>query len=473
MGEHIVFQPARELAKHIQTGELSVQEVVETHLEQIDQLNPKINAIINLNAEQAMEAAKKADQQLQAGESVGPFHGLPIAIKDTANAVGFPTTYGFVPFKNNMPKEDDILVERLKDAGAIIIGKTNVPEFAAGSHTFNNLFGTTKNPYDLTKTAGGSSGGAAAAVVTGMIPFADGSDMGGSLRNPGSYNNVVGFRPSPGRVPSYPKQALYSPLAVQGPIARDVKDTAFLMSVIAGPDVRSPLSIEEPGSIFLNSLDMNMKGKRIAWSTDLGGLIPVDPAVKKVVEDSAKVFENLGCLVEEAYPDLSDAEDIFQTFRALEMELSYATVYQYYKDHLKDTLIWNIEKGINLKATDINRAERKRHKLYHKIRQFFDTYDAFILPVSQVPPFDANIEYPTEINGKQMSTYIEWMQSAYFITVTGTPAISVPAGFSPDGLPIGLQIVGPHRADFDVLRIAYAFEQATKFSNIRPAILQE
>lgn len=472
MDSNIVFETARDLAKKIQNQELSAREVVEAHLNQIEKVNPEINAIVNLNAEQALKDADKADEALQAGKEIGPFHGLPIAIKDTTNAKGFPTTYGFVPYRNNMPKEDDILVERLREAGAIIIGKTNVPEFAAGSHTFNDVFGTTKNPYDLTKTAGGSSGGAAAAVVSGMIPFADGSDMGGSLRNPGSFNNVVGFRPSPGRVPSYPKQTLYSPLAVQGPIARNVQDTSLLMSVIAGPDRRAPISIEEPGSLFLNSLDIDMKKLKIAWSADLGGALPVDPAVRKVLESSAKVFEDLGCDVEEAYPDLSDAEEIFQVFRAYEMELSNATAYEQFKEYLKPSLIWNIEKGMNLKGTDIGRAERLRHDLYHRVRQFFEKYDAFILPVNQVPPFDANIEYPQEIDGKQMSTYIEWMQSAYFITVTGAPALSVPAGFSPDGLPIGLQIVGPHRSDFDVLRMGHAFEQATLFGNVRPKVLQ-
>lgn len=468
----ICFQTAKDLAKAIQNRELSVREVVESHLLQIEKVNPEVNAIVSLNAELALKDADKADEQLQAGNNIGPFHGLPIAIKDTHNAKGFPTTYGSIPFRDNIASEDDVLVERLRAAGAIIIGKTNVPEFAAGSHTFNEVFGTTKNPYDLTKTAGGSSGGAAAAVVTGMLPFADGSDMGGSLRNPGSFNNAVGFRPSPGRVPSYPKQALYSPLAVQGPISRTVSDAAFMMSVIAGPDKRSPIAIEEPGSRFLDSLELDLSKLRVAWSADLGGTIPVDPAVRKVVEDSAKIFTDLGCNVEQAFPDLSDAEEIFQTFRAFEMELSYSDIYNQFGEYLKPSLVWNIEKGRGLKGTDIGRAERLRHNLYHRVRKFFNQYDVFLMPVSQVPPFDANLEYPQEINGVQMKTYIEWMQSAYFITVTGSPALSVPAGFTQEGLPIGLQIVGPNHADFDVLRVGHAFEQATNYGKIKPKIVE-
>lgn len=472
MDTNICFHTARDLAKAIKKRDLSAREVVETHLAQIKEINPQVNAIVSLNAEQALKDADKADEQLLAGDDVGPLHGLPIAIKDIHNAKGFPTTCGSLALVDNIATEDDVLVERLRAAGVIIIGKTNVPEFAAGAHTFNEVFGTTRNPYDLSRTAGGSSGGAAVAVASGMLPLADGSDMGGSLRYPAAFNNVVGFRPSPGRVPSYPKQALFSPLMVQGPIARNVADAALMMSIIAGPDDRSPISIEEPGSKFLDSLGYDLTGLRVAWTSDLGGTVPVDPAVRSTFEEQIKVFINLGCNVEEACPDFSDAEEIFQVLRAFEMELSYSDLFNRFQELMKPTFVWNLKKGRDLRGTDIGRAERLRHDLYHRMRNFFKKYDVLLLPVSQVPPFDGEIEYPQVVAGVKMESYIGWMQSCYYITVTGCPALSMPGGFTSDGLPFGLQIVGPHRSDFDVLRIGHAYEQATNYGMIRPKITE-
>lgn len=466
----ICYFTARELAKAVRKCELSAREVMEAHLEQIEKVNPSVNAIVSLNKEAALKSADQADQILASGEKTGPFHGLPIAIKDTHNAKDFPMTSGSLALIDNVSKEDDLIVERLKNAGAIVIGKTNVPEFGAGAHTFNEIFGSTRNPYDLNRTAGGSSGGAAAAVTSGMLPFADGSDMGGSLRFPAAFNNVVGMRPSPGRVPSYPKAAPYSTLGVQGPIARNVEDAAFLMSVIAGYDKRSPIAIHESGEKFLEPFKKDISGLRVAWTCDFGGEIPVDPAVRKNLEEQLKVFTDLGCHVEEASPNLAEADEVFHTLRAWEFEMGGKDLFDKFSHLMKPSYVWNFNKGRDLRGIDIGRAERLRNKLYHQMRVFFEKYDILILPVSQVPPFDVNIEYPTEINGVKMEHYIDWMRSCCYISALGNPALSVPSGFTSDGLPLGLQIVGPYHADFEVLRIAYAFEQATKYGNTRPVL---
>lgn len=472
MERELCFNSARDLARMIQERDLSVREVMEAHLAQIQRVNPKVNAIVSLNKELALKEADKADKMLDAGKLSGPFHGLPIAIKDTHNAVGFPATSGSLIFRDHYPSADDLIVERLRKAGAIVVGKTNVPEFAAGSHTFNELFGSTRNPYDLSKTAGGSSGGAAAAVASGMIPFADGSDMGGSLRNPACFNNVVGLRPSPGRIP-FSRTALYSPLAVQGPITRNVDDAFFMLSVIAGPDGQSPLAIEEPGSRFLEEAQSDIKGLRIAYSADFGGLLPIDPEVRSNLEEQVKVFERLGCIVDEGCPDLKEADEVFQVLRAWEFELSYSEIFDRFREMIKPSVIWNIEKGRSLSGPDVGRAERLRALLYNRMSEFFNQYDALILPVSQVTAFDVNIEYPTEIDGVKMENYIDWMRSCYYISAAGNPSVSIPSGFSAEGIPIGLQIVGPHRADFEVLRIGRAFEQATGYGKRRPQIAIE
>ncbi|UOQ92309.1 amidase [Halobacillus shinanisalinarum] len=466
------FSTARHLAKAIQKRELSVREVVEAHLAQIERVNPEVNAIISLDEDHALKEANKADEILATGKKAGPLHGLPIAIKDTHNAKGFPMTSGSLALRDNISTEDDLIVERLRNAGAIVIGKTNVPEFGAGAHTFNEVFGVTRNPYNLNRTAGGSSGGAAAAVASGMLPLADGSDMGGSCRFPAAFNNVVGMRTSPGRVPMYPKAALYSPLVTQGPIARNVEDASFMLSVLAGQDNRSPISIAESGEQFLNPFDKNLNGLRIAWSADFGGILPVDPAVSSNMEEQMKIFTDLGCHVEEACPDLVEADEVFHVFRAWEIEMSNHELFDRFEEVMKPSFKWNFNKGRKLRGIDIGRAERLRNQLYHRMRVFFDQYDALILPVSQVPPFDVNLEYPEQINGVPMETYIDWMRSSYYISALGNPSLSVPSGFTSDRLPLGLQIVGPHQADYEVLRIGHAFEQATHYGEKRPKIAQ-
>lgn len=443
---------------------------MQAHLEQIERVNPRVNAIVTLLPEKALTAAAEADERLARGEAVGPLHGLPIAHKDLTDTKGIRTTYGSPIFKDHVPEQNALVVERLQNAGAITIGKTNTPEFGAGSQTFNPVFGTTRNPYDLSKTCGGSSGGAAVGLATGMIPLADGSDMGGSLRNPANYCNIVGFRVSPGRVPSYPKMMGWSPLGVDGPMARTVEDVALMLSATAGADPRSPIAIREPGSRFSQSLARDFRGVKIAWSRDFGGL-PVDPRVTTVLDAQRPTFEALGCQVTDTEPDFRDADESFKALRAWAFATNFAPLLPDYREQLKETVIWNTEAGLKLSALQIGQAEAKRTTLYHRVRRFMERYEFMLFPVSQVPPFDITQEYITEINGVPMDTYIDWMKSCYYISILGLPAISVPCGFTPEGLPVGIQIVGRHEDDFGVLQLAYAFEQATAFWKQRPGVV--
>ena len=459
---------ATELAAIMRARELSAAEVTEACLNRIERVNPKVNAIVTFTPERAMQAARDADEALARGLPAGPLHGLPVAHKDLALTRGVRTTFGSPIFERFVPEQDALIVERLKGAGAISVGKTNTPEFGAGSQTFNEVFGETLNPYDTTKTCGGSSGGAAVALACSMLPIADGSDMGGSLRNPASFCNVVGFRPSPGRVPTWPDVAP-SPLSVEGPMARTVQDAALMLSAMAGPDGRSPISIAEPGSVFARSLERDFGGARVAWSRDLGGL-PVDPRVTAVLDGQRRVFEDLGCVVEEAEPDFAGADEVFKVLRAWRFELAYGELLEEHRHEMKDTVVWNIEEGRRLTGPQVGRAERLRADLYHRVRVFMETYEFLVLPVAQVPPFDVKERYVTQINGEEMGTYIDWMRSCYYVTVTGLPAISVPCGFTPEGLPVGVQIVGRHRDDFGVLQLAHAFEGATGFWKRRPPI---
>jgi len=465
--QDLCFLPAVELARMIREREVSALEVMQAHLDQIERTNPRINAIVTLLPERALESAREMDARLARGDALGPLCGLPVAHKDLAVTKGIRTTFGSPIFSDFMPDQDAVIVERLRNGGALTIGKTNTPEFGAGSQTFNAVFGPTRNPHNPDKTCGGSSGGAAAALASGMIPIADGSDLGGSLRNPASFCNVAGLRPSAGRVPTWPSLSAWFPMAVQGPMGRTVADIALQMSAIAGPDPRSPISIEEPATLFSRPLERDFKGLRIAWSRDLGGL-PVDAEVTRILEAHRIVFENLGCDVSEADPDLRDADEIFQVLRAWNFELAYGELLKTSRDQMKDTVVWNIEEGARLSGPQVGSAERKRTQLFHRMRNFMDNYDFLVAPVVQVLPFDVKQPYVTEINGEQMATYIDWMKSCFRISVTGQPALSVPCGFSCDGLPVGLQIVGRYRDDFGVLQLGHAFEQETGYWKQRP-----
>jgi amidase len=460
----IPFTPARQLACLLHAGKISVTEVMRAFIERIERVNPGVNAIVTFLPEQALRQAKALDRRKGPKP---PLAGLPIAYKDLVETKSVRTTKGSLVYKDNVPKEDALLVERLKAAGAITLGKTNTPEFGAGSNTFNKVFGATRNPYDPSKTAGGSSGGAAAAVACGMLPFADGSDLAASLRNPGNYCNVVGFRPTPGRVPTWPAANAWDTQPVIGPIARTVADAAFLLSAMAGPDRRAPVSISEPGSLFAKSLKRSFKKVRVAWTKDFGGL-PVEPEVTAVLEAQRKVFTGLGCIVEEACPDFTGATEAFETLRAISFAMRFAPLLQTHRAELKDTVIWNIEQGLALDGAKIGRAQSLRTELYQRLRAFLEKYEFLLAPVNQLPPFPVETEYPTEIAGVKMGNYLDWMKSCYYITITSHPAISVPAGFTTDGLPVGLQIVGRYRDDIGVLQLAHAFERETQVFATRP-----
>lgn len=463
---------ATEMARRIRDREVSCLEVMQAHLQQIEQVNPTVNAIITLLPERALEGAREADAAIARGDDLGPLHGLPIAHKDLVPTKGIRTTYGSPIYANEIPNEDGLIVERLREGGAITIGKTNVPEFGAGSQTFNEVFGATLNPYDTTRTCGGSSGGAAVALACRMLPIADGSDTGGSLRNPANFCNVVGFRNSPGRVPVWPSDIGWFPISVQGAMGRTVEDVALQLSAIAGPDDRQPISIAEPASVFAAPLERDFQGVKIAWSPDFGDL-PVDARVSSAIEAQRGTFEGLGCVVEDALPDFRDADEVFKAWRAWRFASTYEPLLESHRDQLKDTIIWNAEEGLKLTGRDLSRAEIKRTSLYHRVREFMQEYEYLILPVNQVPPFDVNTPYIKEINGVAMETYIDWMKSCYYVTATGLPAISVPCGFTPEGLPVGVQIVGRHQQDVGVLQLAYAFQQATRFVDQHPPLLAQ
>jgi amidase len=450
------------MARRLRTRDLCARDVMQAHLDRIADQNPRLNAIVTLDAEHAIEAARRADEALAHDAEVGPLHGLPVAHKDLALTRGMRTTFGSPLFRDFVPDQDSLIVERLRAAGAIAIGKTNTPEFGAGSQTFNPVFGATLNPHDDTKTCGGSSGGAAVALAARMLPIADGSDMGGSLRNPASFCSVVGMRPSPGVVPSWPVADAWSTLSVDGPMARTVADVALMLGAIAGPDPRSPLC--SPATLRGTTLERDLRGVRIAWWSSLGGA-PVDPRVRRVVNDQRRVFEALGCCVDAAEPDFTDFDAVFKTVRALAFLTGVAPRVGARRNEVKDTIRWEIDRGERLTPGEISWALTKRTELFHRMREFMTRYEFFVLPTTQVPPFEVTQPYPTAIDGVPMETYIDWMQSCYFISIVSNPAISVPCGFTDAGLPVGLQIVGRHHDDWRLLQIAHAFEIARRLES--------
>jgi len=463
------FTSAVEMAQLIRAKKLSAREALDQHLKQIDRVNPKVNAMVTLVAEMAAEAAARADEMQAHGEKLGPLHGLPVAHKDLLETRGIRTTFGSPIYKDNVPAEDNIVVERMRRAGAIIVGKTNTPEFGAGSQTFNTIFGATRNPYDVSKTCGGSSGGAAVALACGMVPLATGSDAGGSLRNPAAFCNIVGFRPSIGRVPN-PKAGFgWSTLSTNGCLGRSAADLALSLSTIAGPDSNTPLAINESGDVFARPLDRSFKGVRVAWFKDLGG-VPFDPRVRSIMDAHRATFESLGCIAEQAEPDFSPAEISFRTLRAWTAAANYGKMLQQHPNAFKDTLRDEIQRGTKLTGQDIAHAEVAHSLVWRNFQSFLGKYEYFILPTTQTPPFDVNKPYPAEIAGVHFDNYIDWMKSCWYISATGNPAASVPAGFTPEGLPVGLQIVGRDKLDFSVLQMAHAFEQATGFGTKHPAI---
>jgi amidase len=459
--------PATEQAALLRAGAVSAVELLDAHLERIDALNPAVNAVVTLVPDAARAAARAADRRRAAGEPLPPLHGLPIAHKDLVDTAGVRTTYGSPAYRDHVPAADELLPQRLRAAGAVLIGKTNTPEWGAGSHTFNPVFGPTRNPWDPARSAGGSSGGAAVAVACRLLPFADGSDLGGSLRNPAAWNGVVGLRPTPGLVPSWPDDTPWLPFSVDGPIARTAQDVALLLSAMAGPDARAPLSLRAPSPRLDGPLDADLRGRRVAWSPSLGGL-PVEPEVLARAEAAARSLADLGMQVAADEPDLAGADTVFETWRAFGFALSLGELSDAEGDRMKATVRWNVERGRALSAGDLATATRLHAQLGERVAAFFERYDYLACPVTQVEPFPVETEYPAEVAGVPMGSYLEWMRSCSRVTVMCCPAVSIPAGLTPSGLPAGLQLVGRPFAERAVLEAAHGLDALTGYSRRAP-----
>lgn len=468
---------AIQLAAAIQSRAVSCGEVMNAYLAQIERMNPRVNAIVSLQAREGLLAqAAERDAQLARGQRMGWMHGFPQAPKDLANTAGIVTSSGSPILKDFVPKTDAIIVERARRAGAILVGKTNTPEFGLGSHTYNPVFGTTGNAFDPTKSAGGSSGGAAVALALNMLPVADGSDMMGSLRNPAGWNNVFGFRPSQGRVPFGPTgEVFFQQLGYEGPMARTVADLAMLLSVQAGFDARTPLSLSEDPAVFTWPLQRDFKGTRIGWLGDLKGYLPMEPGVLDVCRNALRNFATLGCTVEDAMPDFAP-ERLWRTWLTLRGFLVAGIAGPLYASEktralLKPEAVWEVENGLKLTGADVWRASVDRSAWYHAVNALFQKYDYLVLPSAQVFPFDAKLDWPKAVGSRTMDTYHRWMEVVVPGTLAGVPVISVPAGFSASGLPMGLQILGPAQKDLAVLQIAHAWEQASGYTKRRSPLL--
>ncbi|MBK9605037.1 MAG: amidase [Betaproteobacteria bacterium] len=452
------FLSAAELSVKLQSRAVSAREVLDAHLVQIERVNSKVNAIVTLDGEGAYRQANAIDARRMKGEALSPLAGLPIACKDMERVKGMRTTFGSPIYKDHVADIDTLMVERFRRHGMVIIGKTNTPEFALGSQTFNTVFGKTLNPWDVTKTCGGSSGGAAVAVATRMLPFADGSDLGASLRNPANFCNVVGVRPTPGRVPVWPAIDLWNNTAVHGAIGRTAHDAAYLLYAQAGGDRRVPNAIWEDPAQFLKPLARDFKGVRVAYSPTLGGL-PVERAVGEAVAAGIRHFEALGCIVEEAEPDLAEADGCFDVLRGVLMAQLYGPLLDKYRGQMKDTAVWNIERGLALTSAQIVEATRQHSRVFETMRAFMERYEFLLAPVNQVLPFPVDQPYVTEINGIKLDNYLDWMKSCFRITMTAHPALSAPIGFAAGGLPVGVQIVGRYRDELGILQLAHTLEQ--------------
>jgi amidase len=426
-----------------------------------------VNAIVTLEPERALAEAVALDAAAANGRPPGLLDGLPIAVKDLVETAGIRTTYGSPIYADHVPSEDELIVQRLRGAGAIVVGKTNTPEFGAGSHTFNEVFGVTRNPYDLSRSAGGSSGGAAAALAAGMIPIADGSDLGGSLRNPASFCNVVGLRPAPGRVAAPGPGDAWSPMSQLGPMARNVGDLALLLAAIAGPDARDPLSIDTAFSPDI--VGASLTGVRVAWSETVDGL-PVEPVVTEALGPARQALLDAGAEVTDQEPDLAGADEVFETFRSLAFWHGMREDAAAHRELVKEEVLADARRGEALSLDEVLRAADLRTEIFRRTSALLEGFDLLALPTVQVVPFDAELRWPGSVAGVSMERYYTWMRSCSRITSTTLPALSLPAGFTPEGLPVGLQLVGRHRGEARLLALAAALEARLDAGAREPAL---
>lgn len=465
----LCFTSATELAKLIRSQRLSPVELVDTVLNRIDEVNPIIHAYCTLVPDLAKAAAREAEAAVMRGDNLGPLHGIPISIKDLTPTAGIRTTYGSLIYEHNVPNEDALIVARLKAAGAILLGKTNTPEFGAGINCRNALFPTTLNPWDTSKSPGGSSGGAAAALAAGLGPLAEGSDYGGSLRIPASYCGITAFRTCPGRIPKYPSAWLYDRYAVTGPMARTVEDVALMLSVVAGPDDRVPISLPEPGSMFAEPTRGGVAGLRVAWSRDLG-IAAVDPEVAAIFEKAVGTWATIGCQVKQDHPDLHDVMEIIPPLRTVRTAAVYRDILES-GDLIKNDFFRDFaERGKKVTALEVGRAEGLESQIWERMAAFFRRYDLLVTPTTQTAAFSVEKLYPEEINGVPITNTIDAVRLTYSISMTGLPAISVPCGFTAAGLPVGMQIIGRRHAEMTVLNAAAAFEEAAPWAHVRPKL---
>jgi amidase len=469
----IVALGAVELAAAIRDRRVSCVEVMTATLDHIARLNPKVNAIVAIRERDELIAeARERDDEIGRGDHRGPLHGFPQAIKDLEPVKGMKTSMGFAPLRDFVSPADSIMVERMRRAGAIFVGRTNTPEFGLGSHTYNKVHGATRNAYDQTRSAGGSSGGAAVALALRMLPVADGGDYGGSLRNPAGWNNIFALRPSFGRVPSNARDAWLPSMGVQGPMARNVPDLALLFGVQAGYDARAPLS--QDGEFDLESLDLerDFKGTRIAWSGDMNGYLPFEAGVLETCRTALRTFDDMGCSVEEANPhfEVDTVWRAWLTLRAWQAGTGLMDIYKSasLRPHMKPEAVFEVESGAKLTAYEISAASMVRSQWYEAVRSFFEVYDYWILPTAQLFPFDVSLDWPHEIAGRPMETYHEWMKVVLPVTMSGCPALAAPAGFNAQGLPIGIQIVSRNRAERPCLELAHAYDRRTNWVTKRP-----
>jgi amidase len=468
----LTFLAAGELIKLYRTRRVSPLEVMQALLARIDAVNPRVNAIVTLARDAALWNARRATATLKRGATLPPLFGVPVTIKDVTPTAGIRTTQGSKLFEDHVPVEDALVVQRLKAAGAIVLGKTNTPEFAFGPNTVNALFGATRNPWDLSRTAGGSSGGAAAALATGMCPLAEGTDLGGSLRGPASFCGVIGFRTTPGLIPRYPSALAWDSYSVEGPMARTVSDTALTLSVMAGPDDRAPLSYDvDTRQLVAATRAPSVKGWRVAWTIDLGGLVLVDDEVRAIVEHAVAVFRGLGARVEAACPDMSDVPEIVRLTRGQLMVARHADKLAEHRAILQAGLVENTEAGLAQTPREIAEGELLRTRQWQRVREFLEPRDVWLTPTMAVPPFPVEHPHILEVNGKPVGRAMQRSHLTYAFSVLGLPAISIPCGFTRAGLPVGLQIVGKRRGEAAVLRAAAAFELAQPWADRRPPVL--
>jgi amidase len=467
---------AIDLSQAIHARKISCVAVMEACLDRIERLNPVVNAIVSLRERaDCLKEAASLDQELAGGRSRGWMHGFPQAIKDLAAAQGFATTQGSPLFRQQIAEADAIFVARMRAAGSIIIGKTNTPEFGLGSQTFNPVFGITRNAYDQSRTAGGSSGGAAVALALRMLPVADGSDHAGSLRNPAAFNNVLGLRPAYGRVPSATEEVFVPQMGVAGPMARKTRDLAALLAVQSGYDPRVPYSVREEPSAFLGPLVREMKGLRIGWLGDLGGHLPMEQGVLTLCCEALRTFETLGAEVSDAALGF-DPELVWRSWiklRSWQVGAGLLPIYQdpARRDMLKPEARWEVEQGMALSAYEVMQASGVRSQFYQHVRTLFERFDILVLPSAQLFPFAADTHWPQEIAGRRMDTYHRWMETVIPVTMSGCPALNVPAGFNAQGLPMGMQLWGPNQSERLLLEIGQAYETATAWVDRHPPAL--